>query len=541
MSRGERSSDNLLVPSEVMAATTIEELEDHRDRVTRWRSDDLQLMPHMHTPEVLADLVVAAKAVSDTKFARVVEAIIATRTGVKVKTIPSLRAAPAVLYAYLREDMIDGWLYRRESDGHMHPYLVTHIGIMDPMNAEPYVAIGIVAEVPFKENNHSDGSRDSISLQKADVARRSPEAALLAAGYVKETPELKAAYVERLDRFRVVMNDGFGKQFRFTGTPKTDRYQTKNPRKNRKVVHDVKPSELAPLRDMIQSDLIQVGEDEEPGMLPVPVQTIVRVFDLGQHEFWKVNVFDLTDYEYDMSLRDKLILPADQRELLDVLTTDLTAFTSDIIEGKSAGNVVLAKGSPGVGKTLTAEVYAELIQRPLYSIHSGSLGVSAESVRKNLEETFERAQRWNAVLLLDEADVFVLERGNDIVQNAICAEFLRTLEYFDGLLFMTTNRSDHIDDAIISRCAALIDYTVPGADDARRIWEVLAKTMNTTIPKDVLDGLITGLPEASPRDMKMLLRLTLRMAASRGEDLSLALFGQCAMFRGLHLIRKDAA
>ena len=62
-----------------------------------------------------------------------------------------------------------------------------------------------------------------------------------------------------------------------------------------------------------------------------------------------------------------------------------TIFTGDIIEGKSAGNVILARGRPGVGKTLTAEVYAEVIGKPLYSIHTGSLGITAELVRQNLE------------------------------------------------------------------------------------------------------------------------------------------------------------
>ncbi|NED68046.1 AAA family ATPase, partial [Streptomyces sp. SID10244] len=106
---------------------------------------------------------------------------------------------------------------------------------------------------------------------------------------------------------------------------------------------------------------------------------------------------------------DKLVLPDDQRELLNILTTDISVFTGDIIDGKSAGNVILAMGRPGVGKTLTAEVYAEATGRPLYSIHSGSLGVTAELVRKNLEVIFDRAKRWDAVLLLDEADVFVME------------------------------------------------------------------------------------------------------------------------------------
>src|SRR3546814_2642760 len=53
---------------------------------------------------------------------------------------------------------------------------------------------------------------------------------------------------------------------------------------------------------------------------------------------------------------------------------------------------------------------------------------------------------------LDEADVYIRCRDNDLEHNAIVAEFLRTLEYFNGLLFMTTNRINDVDDAILSRC-----------------------------------------------------------------------------------------
>ena len=109
----------------------------------------------------------------------------------------------------------------------------------------------------------------------------------------------------------------------------------------------------------------------------VPEHPLVRVFDLGSHEFLWVHADDLTPYRYDHTLRDKLVLPESHRDLLDVLTSNLEAFIDDIIEGKSAGNVILCKGVPGVGKTLTAEVYTELIERPLYSVHSGSLGTTA--------------------------------------------------------------------------------------------------------------------------------------------------------------------
>src|SRR3546814_11971372 len=90
------------------------------------------------------------------------------------------------------------------------------------------------------------------------------------------------------------------------------------------------------------------------------------------HEFYWVHSDYMTPYAFDKSLRDKLVLPQSHRDLLDILTQDLGAFTGDVIEGKSAGNTILCKGIPGVGKTLTDEVYAELIESALYSVHSGT-------------------------------------------------------------------------------------------------------------------------------------------------------------------------
>jgi len=57
-----------------------------------------------------------------------------------------------------------------------------------------------------------------------------------------------------------------------------------------------------------------------------------------------------------------------------------------------------------------------------------------------------------------------LKNNDDINRNAIVAEFLRVLEYFELLMFMTTNRPDDIDDAIVQRCAAIIRYETAPLD-----------------------------------------------------------------------------
>lgn len=532
----------LEAPVAVITATSHDQLQAARDRASTWRSDTVNLTADIVMADgVLDDLITASSETGNAKFGRVAQSIAAARSG-QVKPIPSLGAAPAVIVAFLRIGIIDGWVYAREKDGHLHPYLVAGVQVESTNDGRSFLTIRLKADnLAIRRGERGETGGRTIHLDASEVTRKHPADVLLAAGIYKETQELKAEYVIRRARYEEIASGGFAEQYRFTGTVfSTDDYRAKTlDRVNRRVVHDIAPAEMRPFAEYAPSALF--FDDDDEGVGPVPVLTVLRVFDLHSHDHVTVNIDDLTDYVYDKTLRDKLILPDDQRELLDILTTDIGTFTGDIVEGKTAGNVILGKGIPGVGKTLTAEVYSELIERPLYSIHSGSLGISADDVRKNLETVFARAKRWNAVLLLDEADVFVLERGANLQQNAIVAEFLRTMEYFDGLLFMTTNRANNIDDAILSRCAAIIDYQVPGPADARKVWQVLATNNKAVIPAAVLDELVDGYAHITPRDIKMLLRLALRVAAHRDATLTVDLFRQCGIFRGLHFTPTAAA
>lgn len=105
-----------------------------------------------------------------------------------------------------------------------------------------------------------------------------------------------------------------------------------------------------------------------------------------------------------------------------------------------------------MGKTCTAECIAELVKKPLYPITCGDLGSTAEEVEKNLKKHFTLASTWDCVMLLDEADVFLAKRKTeDLHRNSIVSVFLRMLEYYKGLLFLTTNRVGAFDEAFKSR------------------------------------------------------------------------------------------
>lgn len=148
----------------------------------------------------------------------------------------------------------------------------------------------------------------------------------------------------------------------------------------------------------------------------------------------------------------------------------------DFIAQKGLGYIMLFSGNPGVGKTATAESIAELLHVPLCIISVGNLGTSAESVESALQDILELASKWNAVLLLDEADIFLEQRTkHDLHRNAVVSVFLRLLEYYQGVLCLTTNRSEEIDVAFHSRIHISLPFPDLTEGNREQIWRHFAR------------------------------------------------------------------
>jgi hypothetical protein len=150
------------------------------------------------------------------------------------------------------------------------------------------------------------------------------------------------------------------------------------------------------------------------------------------HKTWcQMAVEDMADVDWNRDAFKKLVIDEERRDIIHGLVkshrNDESTF-DDIIADKGQGLVGLLTGSPGVGKTLTAEAVAEVTQRPLYTVSSGELGTDADTVDQRLEVILDITRRWGCVLLMDEADVFLAARGYDMARNSLVSVFLRRLE-----------------------------------------------------------------------------------------------------------------
>lgn len=115
--------------------------------------------------------------------------------------------------------------------------------------------------------------------------------------------------------------------------------------------------------------------------------------------------------------------------------------STDWIGAKGNGLIMLLHGGPGTGKTFTAENGAEFAEKPLYSVTCGDIGTEPEIVERCLESARHLSKIWSCVVLLDEADLFLEQRTlNDLKRNALVSSFLRVLEYYNGILILTSNR-----------------------------------------------------------------------------------------------------
>lgn len=165
---------------------------------------------------------------------------------------------------------------------------------------------------------------------------------------------------------------------------------------------------------------------------------IVRGYSLKNKRWLEFYLDGVKDIVWNSRAFDSLVLPPAQKGLKKLILMFTNARSKkiggfdDVVQGKGRGIITLLSGPPGVGKTLTAEGVAEALKVPLYVLSAGDLGTNAVGVEEKLKDVLSIVPKWGAVLLLDEADVFMETRNTaDLAKNELVSIFLRLLEYYE--------------------------------------------------------------------------------------------------------------
>ncbi len=208
----------------------------------------------------------------------------------------------------------------------------------------------------------------------------------------------------------------------------------------------------------------------------------------------KLNVNHVEDITWNPESFDYLEVDHGKKELVRALIQShilRTVTFDDIVAGKGIGLILNLHGEfvrysalrrcsidehlpgpPGVGKTLTAEAMCEgvsvllpisvvlsftrvsVVRRPLYMVGAGDLGGTAHELDKALNVIFALATEWQAIVLIDEADVFLEKRAmDDLTRNAMVAVFLRQLEYVMSLSASFPGRTRICEDTFRVSCS----------------------------------------------------------------------------------------
>ena len=119
-------------------------------------------------------------------------------------------------------------------------------------------------------------------------------------------------------------------------------------------------------------------------------------------------------------------------------------------------------------------------------------------------------------LLHLQADVFLEERSREnIGRNAIVATFLRHLEYYQGVIFLTTNRVSTFDRAFLSRFHVALHFQKLTKETRLAIWQSFLQKADSDLPQEVVGALASR--DLNGRQIKNACRTASSLALSRGE------------------------
>lgn len=351
----------------------------------------------------------------------------------------------------------------------------------------------------------------------------------------KVTPEIEAQLIERGKKFRSIVIDDKGTGYRNYKGNLIQRswWGASHIRADGRIIVDAKMAHRM-ANDTVGHSMQLLGFEQSNRRNSVGIDKItddmlfmayptMLAFSFFNKKWGEVYLDNVENINWREDAFEKLVLDERTKTMIKTLVSNSENSFSDIIEGKGGGIIFLLHGEPGQGKTLTAESVAELLHRPLYSVSIGELGTDPKYLEATLRSILDIVTVWNAVLLLDEADIFLEERdGENILRNAMVGVFLRLLEYHQGVLFLTTNRVKNIDNAFYSRISLAIKYGAAGASKLEKIWHNLSEAAKVDLTAEEIALLAKDHSKLNGRQIKNIIRIAMMISKSEGKKVDLA-------------------
>ena len=278
------------------------------------------------------------------------------------------------------------------------------------------------------------------------------------------------------------------------------------------------------LEGVTVSDQFVAKLTERKGLTPAQIRTAVRFADLahlgdapGGEAFEALIERQLKNSDAALGRKGDGATPRGRRQVttydLGMLNVESRFEIPRIVEAlKARGHGALCfYGAPGTGKTALGEYIAQQMERPLIIKQASDLvSKYVGETEQNMAAMFEEATAEKAVLLLDEADSFLLDRRGAQRSYEVTEvnEMLQQMERHAGVFICTTNLLDRIDQAALRRFTFKIKFKPLTAEQRERMFVTEALGGNADLMTPDVRRRLSKLEQLAPGDFAAVKRQT---------------------------------
>ena len=199
-------------------------------------------------------------------------------------------------------------------------------------------------------------------------------------------------------------------------------------------------------------------------------------------------------------------------------------------------------GVPGTGKTAWAKHLAKILEMPIIVKRASDLlSCWVGMTEKNIASAFKEAEREKAILLIDEADSFLQDRGHSqhSWETTQVNEMLTQIEAFEGIFIATTNLIATLDAASLRRFDVKVRFDVMSFDQAKALLAAHLDALGLTQADDHVLEKLSLIDQLTPGDFASVLRRSRCVPVKDANDFVTRLTSDCELKRGKDAHRRS--